>query len=305
MTELTITHTSAEGTLIEGTSRGDGSAEILKVNGWRWGRSIASWYVPHSRDRAPKHGLIAATAAALAAAGFTVEQDIDAAPRDQAAAEAARQARSQERAEALNARAAKHQDVAQQAYDGVRQIADQIPFGQPILVGHHSEARARRDQGRMHRGMDKAVRESEYAEELSRRAGEAAAATGARHNPVTVGNRIDRLGAELRRLERAMSRHQRRGGEVSTAREEQLSELIAHTRTELAYWQEVRQQHIESGKAGDFSAATVKPGDKVKINGWWWTVARSNHKTVAVQTEYSWTNRYPWHKVTDHRPAAQ
>jgi hypothetical protein len=28
-----------------------------------------------------------------------------------------------------------------------------IPFGQPILVGHHSEGRARRDQGRIESGM--------------------------------------------------------------------------------------------------------------------------------------------------------
>jgi hypothetical protein len=32
---LTITHTHAEGTLIDGTSRGDGTAEVLKANGWR------------------------------------------------------------------------------------------------------------------------------------------------------------------------------------------------------------------------------------------------------------------------------
>jgi len=30
---LTITHTHAEGTLIDGTDRGDGTAEILKANG--------------------------------------------------------------------------------------------------------------------------------------------------------------------------------------------------------------------------------------------------------------------------------
>ena len=39
---LTITHTPEAGTLIEGTSRGDGTAEILKASGWRWGRSIGA-----------------------------------------------------------------------------------------------------------------------------------------------------------------------------------------------------------------------------------------------------------------------
>jgi len=36
-------------------------------------------------------------------------------------------------------------------------IADGIPFGQPILVGHHSEARARRDQKRIESNMSAGV----------------------------------------------------------------------------------------------------------------------------------------------------
>jgi hypothetical protein len=50
------------------------------------------------------------------------------------------------------------------AYEGVRRIASAIPFGQPILVGHHSERHARRDADRIHRGMDRSVAESKLAE---------------------------------------------------------------------------------------------------------------------------------------------
>lgn len=42
---------------------------------------------------------------------------------------------------------------AQQRFAAVARIADAIPFGQPILVGHHSEKHARRDAGRIHDGM--------------------------------------------------------------------------------------------------------------------------------------------------------
>lgn len=42
-------------------------------------------------------------------------------------------------------------------------IADAIPFGQPILVGHHSERHARRDQARIHSNMDKGVAEAKLA----------------------------------------------------------------------------------------------------------------------------------------------
>jgi hypothetical protein len=41
------------------------------------------------------------------------------------------------------------------AFEGVRRIADNIPLGQPILVGHHSERHARRDQARIESGMTK------------------------------------------------------------------------------------------------------------------------------------------------------
>lgn len=49
------------------------------------------------------------------------------------------------------------------AHEGVRRIADGIPFGQPILVGHHSERRARRDADRIHNGMVRAMAEGKLA----------------------------------------------------------------------------------------------------------------------------------------------
>jgi hypothetical protein len=39
------------------------------------------------------------------------------------------------------------------AFDRARRIADNIPLGQPILVGHHSERHARADQKRIENGM--------------------------------------------------------------------------------------------------------------------------------------------------------
>src|SRR3546814_12543521 len=37
---LTITHAAAEGTLIDGTSRGDGTSDEPKANGWRDRKSV-------------------------------------------------------------------------------------------------------------------------------------------------------------------------------------------------------------------------------------------------------------------------
>ena len=43
MSELAITHTRADGTLIDGTSKGDGSNTVLKANGWRFSRVLGGW----------------------------------------------------------------------------------------------------------------------------------------------------------------------------------------------------------------------------------------------------------------------
>lgn len=62
-------------------------------------------------------------------------------------------------------------------YAGAKQISDGIPFGQPILVGHHSERRHRRDAARIHDGMraaidldDKARRQASSADEIEAQA---------------------------------------------------------------------------------------------------------------------------------------
>lgn len=62
-------------------------------------------------------------------------------------------------------------------YEGAKQIADGIPFGQPILVGHHSERRHRRDAERIHSGFhasfalhNKATEQARAADEIEAQA---------------------------------------------------------------------------------------------------------------------------------------
>lgn len=59
--------------------------------------------------------------------------------------------------------AGKARDRSEQRFGTASRIADAIPFGQPILVGHHSERHARRDQARIHSNMDKGVEEARLA----------------------------------------------------------------------------------------------------------------------------------------------
>jgi hypothetical protein len=69
-----------------------------------------------------------------------------------------KQQKRKERYEQLAAKAERESEAAHQAAD---QIASFIPLGQPILVGHHSERRHRRDLARIDNNMRRAIEASE------------------------------------------------------------------------------------------------------------------------------------------------
>lgn len=86
--------------------------------------------------------------------------------------------RREARAERLREWAGKREAKADAAFAQVDQIASMIPFGQPILVGHHSERRARRDADRIDSGMRRSFEHARKADEMNSKADniEAAAA---------------------------------------------------------------------------------------------------------------------------------
>ena len=67
--------------------------------------------------------------------------------------------------------AAKAAARSDQRFNAAHRIADGIPLGQPILVGHHSEAHARRDAERITANMSKGVEEGKLAEHHEAKAG--------------------------------------------------------------------------------------------------------------------------------------
>lgn len=78
--------------------------------------------------------------------------------------------RREQKAERLREWAAKRAAKSESAFNQAHQIADGIPMGQPILVGHHSEGRARRDQDRIYSNMSKGVESQRMAERMSEKA---------------------------------------------------------------------------------------------------------------------------------------
>lgn len=82
--------------------------------------------------------------------------------------------RKQRRIERYKARADKARQDSDDRHQAARQISDRIPFGQPILIGHHSEAGHRRDLDRIDGHMRKSVEAVNKAEHYANKA-EAAA----------------------------------------------------------------------------------------------------------------------------------
>ena len=72
--------------------------------------------------------------------------------------------RRERRAEQREEWAAKRRSKQAADFDSAQQLADQIPLGQPILVGHHSEKRARRDAERIQNGMTRGVEHGKMAD---------------------------------------------------------------------------------------------------------------------------------------------
>lgn len=91
---------------------------------------------------------------------------------------------------------------AERAHAGVRAIADHIPFGQPILVGHHSERRARKDAERIENGIRRAVQMWDTANYWQTRAAGALRNAQYKERPDVRHRRIKGLEADKRKQER-------------------------------------------------------------------------------------------------------
>jgi hypothetical protein len=108
--------------------------------------------------------------------------------------------RREARAERLEEWAVKRAAKAEASEASARQLADQIPFGQPILVGHHSEGHARRDVDRIYNRTAKAYEHSTKADEMARKAANIRAAAD-RSIYSDDEDAIERLEARISELE--------------------------------------------------------------------------------------------------------
>jgi precorrin-6B methylase 2 len=110
--------------------------------------------------------------------------------------------RQEERAERFEEYQEKRATDAERAHAAVSEIADAIPLGQPILVGHHSQRRAERDAERIENGMRKAVRMWQTSEYWKDRAAGAIRHAKYKELPAVRARRIKGLEAERRKHEK-------------------------------------------------------------------------------------------------------
>lgn len=98
-------------------------------------------------------------------------------PEEKQAAIQAYKAKREARIERYEDRAASAQDKGEALVNGARKMASVIPFGQPILVGHHSERGDRNYRGRIDNKFRAGFSELEKAKYYERRAASAASNT--------------------------------------------------------------------------------------------------------------------------------
>lgn len=87
-------------------------------------------------------------------------------------------------------------------YAAATRISERFAAGQPILIGHHSERKARKDQERMHNAMDKAVKTAHSVDYWNYRAGGVERHANRKANPIVRARRIKTLLSELRERQR-------------------------------------------------------------------------------------------------------
>ena len=110
--------------------------------------------------------------------------------------------RAEERSERFEDYSEARAEDAERAHKAVSVIANGIPLGQPILIGHHSERHARRDAEKIENGMRKAVKMWETSQYWKDRAAGAIRHAKYKELPSVRARRIKGLEADLRSQER-------------------------------------------------------------------------------------------------------
>jgi hypothetical protein len=250
------------------TRAGEEEVAALKAAGWRWSGYRGEWHHPRKHVEPP------------APVRFRAEGFCD---------------YSDERGERLAERAERVAGQAEAVRARVDRITACIPLGQPILVGHHSEARSRRDAARIHDGSRQAYELGQAARDLAARAASSERLHARQDSYGGLVNRAERLGAEVRKMERVLAGRPA-GPEGETEWWADYVRRLGLLRAELAG---VEADRDALQPANDVPG-TVKVGDLIRFQGRFLRVDRVNAKTFST-TQIGGGNLDGWKaKVPKH-----
>lgn len=299
MADITITHTRAEGTLINGSEPGDGILETLNPWGFRYARTVGFIYLRGSRDRAADMRRIRGAQAVLEADGHTVTLSIDETVRRSfQAAETERYQRAGERAVRLDERADRLQESSDTKWTEGRRIAASYQ-GEPVKVDHHSASKHLRELGRARKLFGQSVEEQREADRCRGLADAAATFEEGRKHVGTTLRRLDRLRADKARLERQMEATvQAAVQEADTERavETLVEDLARLDADHLDLCEQIAEWagHIEQAEADGakvWRPDDFTPGDYVGLGGRWYLVLRVNSRSLTVPKSVDWRAR--------------
>ena len=187
--------------------------------------------------------------------------------------------RKEARIERFEGYAENAEERSNAAYKRAESVSSQIPMGQPLLCGHHSEKRHRRDLNRIDSGMRKSIEESKKAEHYeykSRSLDYQVKRT--RESREYIGNRIQETTTELASLRKWVDQS------LGPSNQRDLHQRIQQATERLEYWQsslrDLETKIVDEG--GQIaSPETITVGDFIYYAGWL-PVIRVNNKTVTV-----------------------
>lgn len=198
------------------------------------------------------------------------------------------EARSEQYAEYAS-NAEKRREIA---IDAANEITNHIPAGQPILVGHHSEKRHRRDLEKVKRSMSKAFVEQGKSEYWSGRSKSSLDAARRRLEPPVIFRRVKAIQADLNRFTKLSIEY--KGKPLGVYYEKWIAFLAARLSYHRALLEDV------GGLVSDKLSYEV--GGAVCSDDRWYPVKRVNKKSITV-THWlgvpSMTWRFTMDKLTD------
>lgn len=196
------------------------SSEILalvKENGFRWSRHQEVWYGKDTEKRRE-----------IAKEVTGIEEPIIIEKLSYAEQMELKKERAKGKIEYCQDKALQNQEKAEEIYNIAKKKASVIPFGQPILVGHHSEGRDRRYRAGIERTYSKSFETLDKANYYNQKAEASQNFLNSLESARTTHNRIVKLETELRKLEKNKKNYPNSA--------DRYNKLIDETKEKIDYW---------------------------------------------------------------------